>query len=83
MTKTYFIQQDSATPLSITVTIPDGEIDKYSDYIWDSRLGLVSAMYEGKRIIVPASGTVSGVVETKPIIQSGSIKEIDYDYWYY
>ena len=83
MTKTYFIQQDGAIPLSITVTIPDDEIGKYSDYIWDSRLGLVSAMYEGKRIIVPASGTVSGVVETKPFIQSGSIKKIDYDYWYY
>ena len=86
--KTYSIVQDGQAALFVTITIPTVDIDKYSDYLWDSRLGIVTAIYkkdendEGKRIVVPSSGKVVGSIEPAPFLTT-NISSIDYDYWYY
>jgi hypothetical protein len=86
--RTYTITQDGQTVLWVTVVIPTKDIHKYSDYLWDSRLGVVTAIYKesekdvGKRVLVPCTGTVAGAIEPKPYIAT-NISQVDLDYWYY
>lgn len=41
----------------VKVSIPDDDVTLYSDYEWDSKLGLVTALKNGKRVIVPHIGS--------------------------
>ena len=86
MTETYTITQDGKT-MSVTVTIPDADISLYTDYQWDSSLGIVTAVKGGKRVIVPHTGSnQSGTLDPDPektVTHSNNIVSIQLPRLYY
>lgn len=84
MTDTFTITQNGAT-MSVTVVIPDADVEYYSEYQWDSKLGLVTALRNGKRVIVPHTGiNQTGTLDpTQTFTTSNNIIRVDRDYLYY
>lgn len=86
--KTYTVSQtigDTTIEHSITITIPDNEISNYSNFQWDSRTGLVTAIKNGKRVPVPYTGNAVGTLQPgNYTIQTTNIdpQNLDYDYLY-
>ena len=79
----YTIRQNGKTVFSIVVDI---DTDKYDDYQWDSKTGLVTAVdvtdAARKRVIIPYTGNGTGTLEPGPFEATG-ITKMDYNFWYY
>ena len=82
ISKTYIIKQGTVTH-SITITLPEGEIESYTEFQWDSRTGIVSAIKNGVRVPIPYTGDSLCKLEPGPITSTVNISELQYDFWYY
>lgn len=80
MTKTYEINQNNQTILSITVEQPAGK--NYSNMQWDSKTGLVTAVIDGKRKPIPYSGNSIGTIQPEDFTAT-NMTGISFRYWYY
>lgn len=81
--RNYTIKQNGKTVFSITIDI---DTDNYTDYQWDSKTGLVTAVdlndANRKRVIIPYTGNGVGTLEPGPFEAIG-ITKMDYNFWYY
>lgn len=70
--------------LNITITIDDNDIDKYTDYQWDSKLEIATAkrIDTNKRVVVPYTKTVSKPLQPKAFTTT-NILSVEHDYLYY
>lgn len=87
LTKTYtFKQKDEdgkdEVVASIKITEPKGKV--YTNIIWDSKTGLVTANENGSknRIIIPHEGNALVKLKPAPFTAEG-VYAIDYNFWYY
>lgn len=81
MTKAYTIREtvSGKVVFSFTVNIPNNQ---YTNLKWDSRTGLVTALYQGKRVPLETSGNTFGTLN--PVaFTAENITSMDYNYWYY
>lgn len=78
--KTYIIRQNNKKVFEFTVVIP--ESGTYTDFQWDSKTGLVTALYNGSRIPVETIGITTGTLEPMEF-DAQNVVSMDYNYWYY
>lgn len=79
-TKEYSISQSGGEVFKITITEPEGVT--YEDIIWDSKTGLVTAIVDGERKIIPYTGTAIGTLAPKGFTAT-NIYTVSHHYWYY
>ena len=81
MKRTYSITQNGIKKFSITIDIEDST---YTDFWWDSKTGLVTALNSrtGVREIIPYTGAGIGTLEPAPFECTG-ISSMEYNYLYY
>ena len=82
ISKTYTITQGTVVH-SITITLPDSELTSYTDFQWDSRTGIVSAVKNEVRVPIPYAGNSICMLEPGEITSTENISELQYDFWYY
>jgi hypothetical protein len=67
--------------MKITITEPPGVI--YSNIVWDSRTGLVTAKVNGSDPEpIPYTGEALGKLKPGQFV-ANNITTMDYNYWYY
>ena len=85
MAQTYIIRKGTGSTgevlfkFTIDITNPED----YTDYVWDSKTGLVTATKKGtdKTYIIPTKGNTIGTIPAGAFNTEGII-QIDYNYWY-
>ena len=74
------------TILELTISLDDSLASKYSNFEWDSKTGLVTALDNDtdKRVIIPytSEGKSIGTIKPAPF-QTEGIVSLDYNLWYY
>ena len=82
--KTYKIKQNGVDIFSITVKVPDDKANQLSDYQWDSKTGLVTALdaSTNERVPIEYTGNALGTIEPGPY-ETDNILQMEHYYWYY
>lgn len=81
-TKNYKIIQDGEAILSVVVTFDSSKL--YTDITWDSKTGLITALVDGERVVLPHTGNSCGTIAPGTFETEGlSPNDMNYHYWYY
>ena len=82
-TRTYKITHGGDNTLEFSISLDDSLAGRYSNFEWDSKSGLITALDNTteKRVIIPHTGTTAGTIAPGPFTAEGLVS-IDYNLWY-